>query len=233
MPRIAAIHQEGKGQTAHTIETQAVTANPREKGNEMEKQKGEDVVFSLRIDEAVVARFKDYAFISKVTHKKAMQTIITEYLDGRGLDEGTRRVLERFEREVHEGGLPQHDTHERAEKVDGRERYSDVRRRSQGRGRDSRRYGARRIIRRVRHVASMGRWERAQIPSESWQEGRSRHRAGQGRELPASRAHVRMARKQLGKGNEMTETTALLRALNCELAAVCTMLAALCETNRE
>lgn len=29
------ICQEGKGQTAHTIETQAVTANPREKGNEM------------------------------------------------------------------------------------------------------------------------------------------------------------------------------------------------------
>lgn len=29
------ICQEGKGQTAHTIERQAVTANPREKGNEM------------------------------------------------------------------------------------------------------------------------------------------------------------------------------------------------------
>lgn len=29
------ICQEGKRQTAHTIETQAVTANPREKGNEM------------------------------------------------------------------------------------------------------------------------------------------------------------------------------------------------------
>lgn len=27
----------------------------------------------------------------------------------------------------------------------------------------------------------------------------------------------------------MTETTAILRALNCELAAVCTMLAALCD----
>lgn len=27
----------------------------------------------------------------------------------------------------------------------------------------------------------------------------------------------------------MTETTALLRALNCELAAVCTVLAALCD----
>lgn len=27
----------------------------------------------------------------------------------------------------------------------------------------------------------------------------------------------------------MTETTALLRALNCELAAVCTLLAALCD----
>lgn len=29
------IHQEGKGQTAHTIERQAVTANPREKGTNM------------------------------------------------------------------------------------------------------------------------------------------------------------------------------------------------------
>lgn len=32
------ICQEGKGQTAHTIETQAVTANPREKGNEMNEE---------------------------------------------------------------------------------------------------------------------------------------------------------------------------------------------------
>lgn len=77
------------------------------------------------------------------------------------------------------------------EKVDGRERYSLC---GQGRGRDSRRHGARRIRRRVQNGAGMGRRERAQIPSEGWQEGRSRHRAGQGRELPASRAHGRMAR---------------------------------------
>lgn len=32
------ICQEGKGQTAHTIERQAVTENPREKGNEMKEE---------------------------------------------------------------------------------------------------------------------------------------------------------------------------------------------------
>lgn len=40
------MHQEGKGQTAHTIERQAVTANPREKEqrerNNMEKVDGHD-----------------------------------------------------------------------------------------------------------------------------------------------------------------------------------------------
>ena len=38
-----------------------------------------------------------------------------------------------------------------------------------------------------------------------------------------------MALKQLEEGNEMTETTALLRALHCDLAAVCALLAALCD----
>lgn len=59
------------------------------------KQKGKDVVVSFRLDEAVVERFNDYAFYKRVSKKEALQTIITEYLDGRGLDEDTRRVLER------------------------------------------------------------------------------------------------------------------------------------------
>ena len=37
------ICQEGKGQTAHTIERQAVTANPREKGNEMNDRLKESI----------------------------------------------------------------------------------------------------------------------------------------------------------------------------------------------
>ena len=97
------------------------------------RQKGKDVVVSYRLDESVVERFRDYVYISKATHKEALQTIICEYLDGRGLDEDTRLPLERFEREVHKGNLPQHNTPERTaprekgngmEKVDGRERYS-------------------------------------------------------------------------------------------------------------
>jgi hypothetical protein len=54
-----------------------------------------DVVVSFRLDEAVVERFNDYAFYKRVSKKEALQTIITEYLDGRGLDEDSRRVLER------------------------------------------------------------------------------------------------------------------------------------------
>lgn len=89
------------------------------------RQKGKDVVVSYRLDESVVERFRDYAYISKATYKKALQTIITEYLDGRGLDEDTRLLLERFEREVHNGSLPQHDTKGNGmEKVDGSDRYS-------------------------------------------------------------------------------------------------------------
>lgn len=78
---------------------------------------------SYRLDEAVVERFNCYVFYKRVSKKKALQTIITEYLDGRGLDESDRLVLERFECKEYKDSLPQHDTPE-MEKVDGRERYS-------------------------------------------------------------------------------------------------------------
>ena len=60
------------------------------------RQKSKDVVVSFRLDEAVVNRFNDYAFMNKVSKKEALQTIITEYLDGRGLDEVDREILERL-----------------------------------------------------------------------------------------------------------------------------------------
>lgn len=60
------------------------------------RQKGKDVVVSFRLDEDVVNRFNDYAFMNKVSKKEALQTIITEYLDGRGLDEVDREILERL-----------------------------------------------------------------------------------------------------------------------------------------
>lgn len=60
------------------------------------KQKGKDVVVSFRLDEDVVNRFNDYAFMNKVSKKEALQTIILEYLDGRGLDEVDREILERL-----------------------------------------------------------------------------------------------------------------------------------------
>ena len=60
------------------------------------KQKGKDVVVSFRLDENVVERFNDYAFYKRVSKKEALQTIILEYLDGRGLDEADRLILERF-----------------------------------------------------------------------------------------------------------------------------------------
>lgn len=60
------------------------------------RQKGKDVVVSFRLDEDVVNRFNDYAFMNRVSKKEALQTIITEYLDGRGLDEVDREILERL-----------------------------------------------------------------------------------------------------------------------------------------
>lgn len=60
------------------------------------RQKSKDVVVSFRLDEAVVNRFNDYAFMNRVSKKEALQTIITEYLDGRGLDEVGREILERL-----------------------------------------------------------------------------------------------------------------------------------------
>lgn len=89
----------------------------------MTKQKGKDIVVSFRLDEPVVERFGDYAYYKRLSKKKALETIITEYLDGRGLDEDTRRVLERFDSEVRKGSITQPDTPESAEKVDGRDRY--------------------------------------------------------------------------------------------------------------
>ena len=62
----------------------------------VKKQKGKDVVVSFRLDEAVVNRFNDYAFMNKVSKKEALQTIILEYLDGRGLNEVDREILERL-----------------------------------------------------------------------------------------------------------------------------------------
>ena len=89
----------------------------------MTKQKGKDIVVSFRLDEPVVERFGDYAYYKRLSKEKALETIITEYLDGRGLDEDTRRVLERFDSEVRNGSITQPDTPESAEKVDGRDRY--------------------------------------------------------------------------------------------------------------
>lgn len=60
------------------------------------RQKSKDVVVSFRLDEAVVNRFNDYAFMNRVSKKEALQTIITEYLDGHGLDEVDREILERL-----------------------------------------------------------------------------------------------------------------------------------------
>lgn len=60
------------------------------------RQKSKDVVVSFRLDEAVVNRFNDYAFMNRVSKKEALQTIICEYLDGRGLDEVDREILERL-----------------------------------------------------------------------------------------------------------------------------------------
>lgn len=62
------------------------------------KQKGKDVVVAFHMDEAVLNRFNDYVFLSRATKKEALQTIISEYLDGRGMVESDRLVFERFER---------------------------------------------------------------------------------------------------------------------------------------
>ena len=75
------------------------------------RQKGKDVVVSFRLDEAVVNRFNDYAFMNRVSKKEALQTIITEYLDGRGLDEIDREILERL-RGIHAADKQQEEEQE-------------------------------------------------------------------------------------------------------------------------
>lgn len=90
------------------------------------KQKGKDLVVSYRLDEEVVKLFDCYVYSKGVSKKKALETIITEYLDGRGLDEVDREILERI------SGIRTADMLERAaprekgngmDEVDGRERY--------------------------------------------------------------------------------------------------------------
>lgn len=96
------------------------------------KQKGKDVVISFRMDRDVLNRFNDYVFLSKATKKEALQTIISEYLDGFGMNESDRLVFERFERSEYttDGNLQTlHFDHfaddggSFRETVDGRNRY--------------------------------------------------------------------------------------------------------------
>lgn len=96
------------------------------------KQKGKDVAVSFRLDEAVVDRFNDYAFYKRGSKKEALQTIISEYLDGLGMDEFDRLGFERFERSKYttDGNLQTlHFDHfaddggSFRETVDGRNRY--------------------------------------------------------------------------------------------------------------
>lgn len=72
------------------------------------KQNGKDVVFSTRLDEDVVDLFDCYSYSKGASKKKALATIITEYLDGRGLDEADRETLEQLR------GIYAADTHEYA-----------------------------------------------------------------------------------------------------------------------
>lgn len=51
---------------------------------EKQKQKGNGgIVFSTRIDEEVVKKLKGYAFYNGITLKEALETIITNYLEGK------------------------------------------------------------------------------------------------------------------------------------------------------
>lgn len=94
------------------------------------KQKGKDVVFSTRLDKDVVELLDCYAYSKGVSKKKALGTIITKYLDGRGLGEADREILEQL-RGIYAADKPERaaprekDERERdyMEEVDGRERY--------------------------------------------------------------------------------------------------------------
>jgi len=65
------------------------TENARENAQETprkgkQKAKGNGgVVVSFRLDEDVVKKLKGYAFYNNITQKEALETIITEYLDGK------------------------------------------------------------------------------------------------------------------------------------------------------
>lgn len=64
----------GKAQEAPT------TGKQKAKGNG-------GVVFSTRLDETVVRKLKGYAFYNEITLKEALETIITDYLDGKTISE--------------------------------------------------------------------------------------------------------------------------------------------------
>ena len=90
------------------------------------KQNGKDLVVSYRLDKDVVKLFDCYAYSKDVSKKKALETIITEYLDGRGLDEVDQEILERISG-IHTADILERAAHKEKgneiEKVDGRERY--------------------------------------------------------------------------------------------------------------
>ena len=90
------------------------------------KQKGKDLVVSYRLDEDVAKLFDCYVYSKCVSKKKALETIITGYLDGRGLDEVDQEILERL-RGIHAADMLERDAPREKgnemEKVDGRERY--------------------------------------------------------------------------------------------------------------
>lgn len=90
------------------------------------KQKGKDVVFSTRLDEDVAELLYCYAYSKGASKKKALGTIITEYLDGRGLGEADREILEQV-RGIYAANKPEcaapREKGNGMEKVDGRERY--------------------------------------------------------------------------------------------------------------
>ena len=98
----------------------------RERNQKMvTKQKGKDLVVSYRLDGDVVKLFDCYVYSKCVSKKKALETIITEYLDGRGLDEVDREILERISG-IHVADMIERDAPREKgnemEKVDGRER---------------------------------------------------------------------------------------------------------------
>lgn len=84
------------------------------------RQKGEDVVIRHRLDEAVAEWFDCHVYSKRASKKKASETIIAEYLGGRGPDEADREISEQI-RGIYAADR-QHDTPERtAPREKGRE----------------------------------------------------------------------------------------------------------------